>query len=650
MRMLVKEIWKILFKQKALFWLFAFAVIKILCIYFFNDIRPEYDTGEYRQFLEQYGGPVNSEKNESFKECYNKLLSATETINNLEDEYTQGKISEQEYIEQLQEATMLKNEQSMIEKFHDKMEYALEEPQKHFIIHDYGWEEILTKESIDILLIVFIFLIMVPMFCGEYESEMQYLHLCSRLGRNKLIAIKIGVGIVISLGMSLLSSVAEYMYYRINGGLLYGDAPVQSLSFFENSNLNCSLFRLWSQIVICRGLGAVYLCVMIFCVSVLLKRSLLCIVTNLVAVIIPICFSGISNLKYRIPLPTGLLYATGLFYPEQYDYYFPDEMESFSDIEKYISFPAITEVQRNLILAIVVFIIIGMIALIFKGYKENIKVINAGYFFESIKKMRISHNIGCLLLMGGMVFTMSGCVREGTLDDEKFSRTMHVYDCKTDKYEFMVEGNNITGVEISTGKQFPVIRDVFEQLKGDDYNNLSLVTIENYLFYSKFQNNEWQIHRVDLENFEDSCVYTKQVNDYLLCGYNLVLVSSDYYFVCDSQNQKTFYIDRNTGKWTSLGYIGFLTLGDYGNKIYYEDQNNHLIEYDMCNETEKTYDEIVLPSQYSTRYESATYYIEDDYCYYINMLKDNYIYKYCFSDGSNVLYSKNKTIDDIEGR
>ena len=140
------------------------------------------------------------------------------------------------------------------------------------------------------------------------------------------------------------------------------------------------------------------------------------------------------------------------------------------------------------------------------------------------------------------------------------------------------------------------------------------------------------------------------MNDYLLCGYNLVLVSADYYFVCDSQTQKTFYIDRNTGKWTSLGYIGFLTLGDYGNKIYYEDQNNHLIEYDMCNETEKTYDEIVLPSQYSTRYESATYYIEDDYCYYINMLKDNYIYKYCFSDGSNVLYSKNKTIDDIEGR
>ena len=648
MRLLKKEIWKILLRQKVLFWLLVFAVIKILSVNFSNDIRPEYDTKEYRQFLEQYGGHINYKKNESFNECYKEMLSATESINNLEDEYIQGKISEKEYIEQLQKATMLKNEQSLIEQFNDKMVYASKNPKQHFIIHDYGWEEILTKENIDILLIVFIFLIMVPMFCSEYESEMQYLHLCSKFGRNKLIAIKIGVGIVIALGMSVFSSVTEYFYYWMNGGMSYGFAPVQSLAFFENSNLNCSLFQIWSQIVICRSLGAVFLSVMIFLVSIFLKRSLLCIVTNIVAVIIPICFSNISNLKYMIPLPTGLLYATGFFYPDQYNYNIPEDIESFSEIEKYISFPAFTSFQRNLIFGIVVFILIGMIALIFKGYNENIRVINARHIYERIKKIRVSRSISCMFLVSCMVFTMSGCVRERTLDDEKFARTMHVGDSKTDRYEFTVDGNNITAEEISTGKQFPVIRDVFEQLKGDDDSKLSLVTIENYLFYSKVEDDEWQIHRVNLENFEDSCVYTKEVNNSLECSYYLALVSADNYFVCDAQTQKTFYIDRNTGKWNSLGYIGFLTLGDYGNKIYYEDQNNHLIEYDICDETKKAYDEIILPSQYSTRNNGAAYYIEDDYCYYRNMLKDNYIYKYSFTDGSNVLYSKDKSISDIE--
>ena len=93
MRLLKKEIWKILLRQKVLFWLLVFAVIKILSVNFSNDIRPEYDTKEYRQFLEQYGGQINYKKNESFNECYKEMLSATESINNLEDEYIQGKIS-----------------------------------------------------------------------------------------------------------------------------------------------------------------------------------------------------------------------------------------------------------------------------------------------------------------------------------------------------------------------------------------------------------------------------------------------------------------------------------------------------------------------------------------------------------------------------
>ena len=73
MRLIKKEIWKILLRQKVLFWLLVFAVIKILSVNFSNDIRPEYDTKEYRQFLEQYGGQINYKKNESFNECYKEL-------------------------------------------------------------------------------------------------------------------------------------------------------------------------------------------------------------------------------------------------------------------------------------------------------------------------------------------------------------------------------------------------------------------------------------------------------------------------------------------------------------------------------------------------------------------------------------------------
>lgn len=648
MRMFKKEIWKILIRQRVLLWLLVFFIIKILSTFWGNESRPEYDTVEYRQYLEQYGGMLTYDAKQSFDHCYKEMRSVSEVINDLEDDFAQGVISENEYLEQMQRATQIKNKQPLTELFNDKIKYAEENPKIHYIIHNYGWEELLTVEKIDVLLIVFIFLIMVPMFCGEYESEMYYLHLCSRFGRNPLIATKIVAGMVLSIGMSIFSSLADYLYYWLNGGMEYGYAPVQSLSFFENSNLTCSLNQLWNKIVICRGVGAVYLTVMIFLISILLKRSLLCIVSNLVIVVVPMCFSKISNMKYWIPSPTGFLYATGYFYPNQYDYYIPDDIESFSEIEKYISFPEFTCVQRSIIFIAAFIIISAAMVLIFGGYKEKIRIMHGIQIYEKLKKINFFRSVGMVLLLSGIVVTMSGCVREQSTDDEEYACTMHVGDAKTDTYEFMVDGNNITAVEISSGKQFPVIRDVFEQLDNDTDTNLSIFTIKNYLFYSKVADDEWQIHKVDLKNFQDHCVYTQKVNNGLFCSYNLVLVSSDNYYVCDSRTLQTFYIDRSTGKWTTLGSIGSLTLGDYGNKMYYENDESKLVEYNFSDNTAKTYDEIVLPSRYSIRNNGATYFINDNYCYYINILDNNYIYKYDFDDGSNVLHSKDENIDDIK--
>ena len=221
MRLLKKEIWKILFHQKALLWLVIFAIIKLLSVNLMNDTRPEYDGAEYRQFLKQYGGQLDDDKQKSFDECYKNLRLASKNIDDLEDDYAQKKISEKEYLKQLKIQNKIKNQQSLIEQFNDKMIYANKNLQKHFIIHNYGWEEILTRENLDIVLIVFIFVIMIPIFCSEYESEMQCLQLCSRYGRNWLITIKLAIGIIIATGMSIFSSASEYIFYRLNGGMIY---------------------------------------------------------------------------------------------------------------------------------------------------------------------------------------------------------------------------------------------------------------------------------------------------------------------------------------------------------------------------------------------------------------------------------------------
>lgn len=648
MRLLKKEIWKILFHQKALLWLVIFAIIKLLSVNLMNDTRPEYDGAEYRQFLKQYGGQLDDDKQKSFDECYKNLRLASKNIDDLEDDYAQKKISEKEYLKQLKIQNKIKNQQSLIEQFNDKMIYANKNLQKHFIIHNYGWEEILTRENLDIVLIVFIFVIMIPIFCSEYESEMQCLQLCSRYGRNWLITIKLAIGIIIATGMSIFSSASEYIFYRLNGGMIYGDAPVQALEFFDSSNLNCSLNELWQIVVISRCVGTIFLCITIYAVSILLKRSLLSIVANLLILIIPICFSNVSNLKYVIPLPTGLIYATGLFYPNQYDYNIPDDIESFSDIQKYISFPEFSTFQRNLVFGTVFLVMLVLVVLIYRGYKEKIHITNISQLSEKLAKKKL-RSFSCIILAGCMLLTMSGCVRQRPTDDEKFSRIMHANANKTDEYEFDIDEANITAKEVSTGKQFTIIRDVFEQLDANEnFVNLAMVVIENYLFYSKLEENEWQIHRVSLKDFEDKCVFTKELTEDALGGYYINLVSAENYFAVDVMSQKTYCIDRNTGEWTLMGNVGSITLGDYGNKAYYENQDNQLVEYDIHSGKEKIFEDIVLPSRYSMKGSMETYYIDDDFCYYINNLQNNYMYKYSFKDGSNVLYSKDKTIADLQ--
>jgi hypothetical protein len=215
-----------------------FVLLKAGSLFFLCDARPEYDSTEYRIYLEQFGGRSDEEKQDAFDEIYQKLLSASGNINDLEDDYAQGQISQKEYLEQLSQVTKYKNEESVIKTFREKMVYASEDEQKHFVIHDYGWTQLLTEEHPDFLLVVLLFLLMVPVWCREYETEMYYLQLCSRNGRTRLTAVKIVMGSIMAVLLSLAFSLMEYLYYMANGGMEYGYAPVQSLAFFYESSLN----------------------------------------------------------------------------------------------------------------------------------------------------------------------------------------------------------------------------------------------------------------------------------------------------------------------------------------------------------------------------------------------------------------------------
>jgi len=83
----------------------------------------------------------------------------------------------------------------------------------------------------DILFIVCLLIVMVPLFCNEYESGMYSLLVSSVRGKYKVAIVKLLS--VLSAGIVILFSVAEYICVDFMVGLDNSTFPLQSLKFFE---------------------------------------------------------------------------------------------------------------------------------------------------------------------------------------------------------------------------------------------------------------------------------------------------------------------------------------------------------------------------------------------------------------------------------
>lgn len=75
-------------------------------------------------------------------------------------------------------------------------------------------------------------------------------------------------------------------------------------------------------------------------------------------------------------------------------------------------------------------------------------------------------------------------------------------------------------------------------------------------------------------------------------------------------------------------------LGEYGNKVYYQNYENHIAVYDLRTKDTLVYEEVNLRSDSSIK-NSAQYCICGKYCYYTNILDNDYIYRYDFETGEN---------------
>lgn len=632
MQMLSREIRKIFFRQNVFVIILVFLLIKGLCVWYsvYND-RPDIPQG-YNDYLTTLGGKLDHDKEEYIKNRYDELNDVVENINDLEEQYESGNISRKVYLKELGQLARLKQEQREIKQFYKKYEYAKENPQKHYIIDEYGWDKLLTEEHIDYLFLTLVFLMVIPIFCYEYETEMNYLQLCSRNGRYRLTVMKLFVVSFTTMILKVLFSVWELLVYKHVYGLSSCSAPIQSLPFFEESSYSLSLMGLWKLITMTQVVGAVFLCLMIMVVSIMVKKSILSIIINALLVFIPCIFSGAEKLKYILPLPTGLLYGNGYFFTDIISYRLDEEM----NIEKYVSFQAFSKQQLYMLAVLyglIICLLIGFIMYRYVNTRINVQ--------NKIRRRKVVS----LLSVVCIILTMTGCSFQDWEGEEIFyedSYSSSVFI--TDRYYFSLDANNILAQDLQTGEKFQVLRNVFEHDEQNMDFKLSMFVTERYLYYLKDYDSELQIYRVDLDDFSEKCLYVHSKDDKgnTETFYDLLMVTEKYFFLNDSSDERTIYINRRSGKWKTFDASSAITLGNGGNTVYYENSNSQIEAFRLDEDKKTVYEDIALRSYYSVK--DSSFYINNGYCYYTNMLDKDYVYRYCFDTGENTLLLQQNSI------
>lgn len=188
----------------------------------------------YQEYMKKLEGPLTKEKERYIEKEKNRLESAIEKKQEMEDLYQEDKISEEEYMSYNDEYIYA---QSKTESF-DKVEQKYGEIKKNggWFVYDTCWKLLLSSEVYNSILLLVV-VIMFSMYMGnEYSSGMwQYLE-SSKLGGKKTLITKCVITEVVTFILTVVFNVVRFMVFEFNKSIPLKSAPICSIEGFYNIN------------------------------------------------------------------------------------------------------------------------------------------------------------------------------------------------------------------------------------------------------------------------------------------------------------------------------------------------------------------------------------------------------------------------------
>ena len=310
------ECYKLFVKRKAWLVILVFMLLRLVTVSFQQNPSGDFYMAVYRdsylQHMEVLEGRLTDEKIAYIAEQNQMIAEAKNLIADTAfSQYIDGEITEEQLTEQLlrqKKGNKLSYEFKGINEQYARVRL---DPDRVYFLYTLGWTGLLGNEHFDFVLIILLIVLTVPVICNEYASDMYPVLRTTVNGSARLFLCKTAVSILIALLSVMLLFSVEYAYYATVFGLPGGTFPLQTLSSFADSPYQISIGGAAALTFLNRCFGAVFLTVLLLCLSSLLKRAMSAAFLGALCIFMPFLLCSDSEMKYLLPTPLGFLLSCG---------------------------------------------------------------------------------------------------------------------------------------------------------------------------------------------------------------------------------------------------------------------------------------------------------------------------------------------------
>ncbi len=484
------EFYKLFVKRKAWLLILIFMGLRLITVFlqpnYVRDYKMEMYRDAYMEHMKVLEGKLTDEKAAYISEQNSEIQKLLNQDTSVES-FINGDISEEEFNERYKQRNTGYQQQTEFEVINERYQSILTNPERVYFIYSNGWTALIGNENLDFVLLILLMLLIVPMICNEFSTDMYPVLRTTPNGGMRLFVSKFAVGMITAVLCTILFFAEECLYFAAMFGLQNGSFPLQSLAPFESSPYQISIFGATLLTLANRCFGAMFMTALLLCLSAILRRALSAIFLGTISVLLPFVLFSQSTMKYLFPTPLGFLLSSGLLRGTYAVTPFSSQIVTLTP-KQYLT---TSVVSLGIILLL---FLIGMCAFAGKAIPKRSKA------------------VACLLMLS--VFMTGCCEKSSEPDFNGFVYDKWTYQPVSDEFSVVRDENNVACLSYANDDAYtPLIRDCFTDTSDFGLAMLTYIDGETVYYLNQYKNYHYEIIALNTNDFSHQSVHEVEWSD-----------------------------------------------------------------------------------------------------------------------------------------